>query len=74
LKVQQLENNHQFLNNIIKDREQEIKDIVSQMKIVNEMFVDMAIIVNQQGEIIGKSIFRNLFIYFFITQMMWKII
>jgi len=51
---QQLEDDSSFQDSIIKEREREIKDIQVQMIQVNEIFKDLAKLVEDQGEMIDN--------------------
>jgi len=53
-RFQQLEDDSSFQDSIIKEREREIKDIQVQMIQVNEIFKDLAKLVEDQGEMIDN--------------------
>jgi hypothetical protein len=52
----QLENEVSFNEAIIEERDQGIKEIQNQISEVNEIFKDLAVLVNEQGIVIGKNL------------------
>lgn len=51
-----LDNEIAFNEAVIEEREQGIQEIHSQIGEVNEIFKDLAVLVNDQGVMIGKEI------------------
>lgn len=49
-----LDNEIAFNEAIIEEREQGIKEIQQQISEVNEIFKDLAVLVHEQGVVIGK--------------------
>lgn len=56
-----LDNEIVFNEAIIEERDQGIKEVQQQIGEVNEIFKDLAVLVHDQGAIIGKSFSFNLF-------------
>ena len=50
-----MENEVVFHEALIEEREQGIREIQQQIGDVNEMFKDLAVLVHEQGVIIGKT-------------------
>lgn len=56
-----LDNEIVFNEAIIEEREQGIQEIQQQIGEVNEIFKDLAVLVHEQGAMIGKSCLLNFF-------------
>lgn len=54
-----LDNEIAFNEAVIEEREQGIQEIHSQIGEVNEIFKDLAVLVNDQGVMIGKGINKS---------------
>ena len=54
-----LDNEIAFNEAVIEEREQGIQEIHTQIGEVNEIFKDLAVLVNDQGVMIGKLIYFN---------------
>jgi len=54
-----LDNEIAFNEAIIEEREQGIQEIHQQIGEVNEIFKDLAVLVHEQGAIIGNFLFRS---------------
>jgi t-SNARE complex subunit (syntaxin) len=54
-----LENESIFMQNLIEERDQEIKTIQSQMVDINQLFVDLHNLVAQQREFVGTYFERT---------------
>ena len=52
-----LDNEIAFNEAVIEEREQGIQEIHTQIGEVNEIFKDLAVLVNDQGVMIGKGIY-----------------
>ena len=54
-----LDNEIAFNEAVIEEREQGIQDIHTQIGEVNEIFKDLAVLVNDQGVMTGKGVYIN---------------
>lgn len=54
-----LDNEISFNEAVIEEREQGIQEVEHQIGEVNDIFKDLAVLVNYQGDIIGKSLKRK---------------
>ena len=71
-----LDNEIAFNEAVIEEREQGIEEIQQQIGEVNEIFKDLAVLVHDQGVMIGKSSFLTLLIIIFLSGLcflMWSI-
>ena len=52
----QLDNDSQFVQSMIEDREQDINNIAQSIEEINGIFVDLAQLVNEQSPMIGTGV------------------
>lgn len=60
-----LDNEIAFNEAIIEERDQGIQEIQNQIGEVNEIFKDLAVLVHEQGAVIGLYSFNQLFLFAF---------
>jgi hypothetical protein len=65
----QLENEVVFNEAVIEEREQGIQEIHQQIGEVNEIFKDLAVLVNEQGYMIGLCHYTCFFLTFFLGML-----
>jgi syntaxin 7 len=54
-----LEADREYQDALIHDRDQEIRTIQSQMSEINEIFKNVATLVDEQGNLVGMSLFNT---------------
>lgn len=69
----QLDNDSQFVQSMIEDREQDIHNIAQSIEEINGIFVDLAQLVNEQSPMIGTGFFLIFLFYYCYYFFFWMI-